>query len=120
MEGVSFALNDSLCLIKNLDANVSKAVAVGGGVNSPIWLQMLSDVMNLPLRTVTPKEGAPLGAAMLASVGAGIFDNVSDVFAAWLKDSLIVSPDSSRRQPYDDAYVRYRSLYPALSGIFSE
>ncbi len=120
MEGVSFALNDSLCLIKNLEANVSKAVAVGGGVSSPIWLQMLSDVMNLPLHTVTPKGGASLGAAMLASVGTGIFDNVSDVFSAWLNESLIVSPDASRRILYDDAYVRYRSLYPALREIFSE
>ena len=95
-----------------------EAVAVGGGVSSPVWRQMLSDVMNLPLRTVTPKGGAVLGSAMLASVGTGIFDNVSDVFNAWLNDSLNVSPDASRRQPYDDAYVRYRSLYPALREIF--
>ena len=81
---------------------------------------MLSDVMNLPLRTVVPSEGAPLGAAMLASVGTGIFQNVSDVVGAWLTDSSIVSPEVSLRQAYDDAYGRYRSLYPALEGIFSD
>ncbi len=119
MEGVTFALNDSLGLIKNLDVNISEATVVGGGANSFIWLQMLSDVMNLPLRTLTPNDGAPLGGAMLASVGTGVYDNVSDVFAAWTNDSSVVSPDVSKRQSYDDAYARYRSLYPALRGIFS-
>ena len=120
MEGVSFALNDSLQLIENFDVNISEAIAVGGGVNSSMWLKMLSDVMNLPLHTLVPSEGAPLGAAMLASVGTGIFDNVSDVSGAWLTNFSIVTPEVSLRQAYDDAYGRYRSLYPALEKIFSD
>ena len=120
MEGVSFALNDSLQLIENFDVNISEAIAVGGGVNSSMWLQMLSDVMNLPLHTLVPSEGAPLGAAMLASVGTGIFDNVSDVAGAWLTNFSIVTPEVSLQQAYDDAYGRYRSLYPALEKIFSD
>ena len=120
MEGVSFALNDSLQLIENFDVNISEAIAVGGGANSSMWLQMLSDVMNLPLRTLVPSEGAPLGAAMLASVGIGIFDNVSDVAGAWLTNFSITTPEVPLQQAYDDAYGRYRSLYPALEKIFSD
>jgi xylulokinase len=119
MEGVSFALRDSLELMTYLGVNPAEAVAVGGGASSATWLQMLSDVANLPLRTVGPSEGAPLGAAMLAAVGAGTFDSVVEAGAAWLTDLSSVTPNTGVRTAYDDAYGRYRELYPALREMFA-
>ena len=119
MEGVSFALRDSLELMTELGVLPSEAVAVGGGASSAIWLQMLSDVVDLPLRTVGPSEGAPLGAAMLAAVGAGVFGSVVDAGAAWLTGLDSVGPQASLRGAYDDAYGRYRALYPALREMFT-
>ena len=118
MEGVSFALRDSLELMTDLDVYPAEAVAVGGGAGSAMWLQMLSDVANLPLRTVGPSEGAPLGAAMLAAVGAGEFAGVGEAGRAWLTDLNRVEPHLSVRTAYDDAYRRYRNLYPALQELF--
>ena len=118
MEGISFALRDSMELMNELGVNPSDAVAVGGGANSSTWLQMLSDVVDLPLRTVRPFEGAPLGAAMLASVGAGAFVSVVDAGKAWLTSVESVQPRGSLRGVYDDAYGRYRALYPALHDLF--
>ena len=97
MEGVSFALRDSLELMTALDVHPDEAVAVGGGASSAVWLQMLSDVANLPLRTVGPSEGAPLGAAMLAAVGASEFGGVVDAGKAWLTDLKSVTPDAAVR-----------------------
>ena len=125
MEGVSFALKDSLTLMSALDVNPSEAVAVGGGASSPRWLQMLSDVLNLPLRTVGPSEGAPLGAAMLAAVGTGAFANVVEAGGAWLTDLALVEPIAdvpgvpSAQDAYAVAYERYRALYPALRDTFA-
>lgn len=119
MEGVSFALRDSLELMTALDVNPDEAVAVGGGASSAVWLQMLSDVANLPLRTVGPSEGAPLGAAMLAAVGAGEFEGVGEAGKAWLTDLRRVEPEAAVRTAYDDAYGRYRDLYPALREMFA-
>jgi len=119
MEGVSFALRDSLELMTALDVNPAEAVAVGGGASSSSWLQMLSDVVDLPLRTVGPSEGAPLGAAMLAAVGAAEFGSVVDAGRAWLTDLDRVTPDIAVRGAYDDAYGRYRELYPALKDVFA-
>ncbi|MBT3995076.1 MAG: xylulokinase [Chloroflexi bacterium] len=118
MEGVSFALRDSMELMNELGVNPSEAVAVGGGASSSMWLQMLSDVVDLPLRTIGPSEGAPLGAAMLAAVGGGAFGDVVEAGKAWLTDLESVSPSVSVRGVYDDAYGRYRALYPALRGVF--
>lgn len=119
MEGVSFALKDSVELMANLDARPASAVAVGGGASSSVWLQMLGDVLNLPLRTVGPSEGAPLGAAMLAAVGAGAFGDVVDAGAAWLTDLDSVEPELLTSSAYEDAYGRYRALYPALRKMFA-
>jgi len=120
MEGVSFALRDSLELMNELGVNPAEAVAVGGGASSVTWLQMLSDIVDLPLRTVGPSEGAPLGAAMLAAVGAGEFGNVVDAGKAWLTDLSSVSPNGSVRGANDEAYARYRELYPALKEMFAK
>jgi xylulokinase len=126
MEGVSFALKDSLSLMSALDVNPSGAVAVGGGASSPTWLQMLSDVLNLPLRTVGPSDGAPLGAAMLAAVGAGAFTSVVESGGAWLTDLTSVEPGASvpgvpgAQDAYAAAYDRYRALYPVLKDMFEK
>jgi xylulokinase len=120
MEGVSFALRDSLELMTDHGVSPSEATAVGGGARSNVWLQMISDVMSLRIRTVGPSEGAPLGAAMLAAVGVGAFSNVVDAGKAWLTDLEMVEPDRSQRVAYDDAYGRYRSLYPTLKSSFAE
>lgn len=120
MEGVSFALKDSVELMADLDARPSAAVAVGGGASSLEWLQMLSDVLNLPLRTVGPSEGAPLGAAMLAAVGAGEFPSVVEAGKEWLTGLVSVEPNDSVKTAYGDAYGRYRALYPALKNMFAE
>jgi xylulokinase len=119
IEGVSFALRDSLELMKELGVNPEEAVAVGGGASSAFWLQVLSDVTNLPLRTVSPPEGAPLGAAMLAAVGVGAFTDAAGVGVAWLTDLESVTPNTVFRDTYDDAYGRYRELYAALKKMFA-
>jgi len=119
IEGVSFALRDSLELMKELGVNPEEAVAVGGGASSAFWLQVLSDVINLPLRTVSPPEGAPLGAAMLAAVGVGTFTDAVGVGVAWLTDLESVTPNTIFRDTYDDAYGRHRALYVALKKMFA-
>ena len=80
---------------------------------------MLSDVLNLPLRTVGPSEGAPLGAAILAAVGAGTFAHAADAGNAWLINELSVEPNQDVQKTYAEGYERYRDLYPALKNTFS-
>lgn len=120
LEGVSFALLDSLNLIRDLGVSPKSAVAVGGGAQSPVWLQMQADVLGVSMQTVGPTEGAPLGAAMLAAVGAGEFGSVSEAGDAWLESTGAVDPNLATADRYKDAYGRYRSLYASLMGWFAE
>ena len=83
LEGVTFALRDSLELMRGLGVDATETVAVGGGARSVIWRQMQADVLGAPVVTVGPSGGAPsggspLGAAVLAAVGSGGFATVKE------------------------------------------
>ena len=119
MEGVVFALLDSLELMRGLDADASEVVAVGGGARSEFWRQMQADVFGLPVVTVGPSGGAPYGAAILAAAGSRNFDSVSEICREWIKPLDRLEPRHNAFEPYAEAYGRYRSLYPRLQQWFS-
>ena len=120
MEGVAFALRESVDLMNDLDVGSADAIAVGGGAKSRGWLQILSDTLNTPVRTVGPAEGAPLGAAMLAAAGVGYFQSPKIAGENWLQNELDISPDHLRSDQYEEAYTRYKKLYPALRETFAD
>ncbi len=120
MEGVTFALRDSLELMRKLGVDATEVVAVGGGARSEAWRQMQSDVLGIPVVRVGPPGGAPYGAAVLAAVGAGRFASVPEACESWLSHVDRVEPRSELAGPYDRAYSRFRQLYPRLKRHFAD
>lgn len=120
LEGVAFGLKDSFTLIAQAGLpDEYEARISGGGAKSPIWQQIIADVLNAPLVNINTTEGGAFGAAVLASVAAGIFDDVPNACAAMIEtgDEVSVGADVD---VYAERYEVYRSLYPALKGIFAE
>ena len=114
LEGVTFGLRDSFDLIRAAGgADLSEVRASGGGTRSSVWRQILADVLNAEVSTVSTAEGAAQGAAMLAAVGAGGFDNAQEGSASWLRVDPPTAP-SVDAEKYDDIYPSYRGLYPIL------
>ncbi len=120
LEGVTFALRDSLELMRRLRVDAEEAVAVGGGARSSIWRQMQADVLGAPVVTVGPSGGAPYGAAVLAAAGSGGFASVKEACRAWIRPLDRVEPDPETAEAYGLAYERYRTLYPRLKRYFAE
>ena len=120
MEGVAFALRDSLELMRRLRADAAEAVAVGGGARSAVWRQMQADVLGVPVVTVAPSGGAPYGAAVLAAAGSGGFASVKEACRAWLRPLDRIEPSPKAADAYGQAYERYRRLYPRLKRHFGE
>ncbi len=115
LEGVAFGIKDSFTLIQNAGLGEINQVRIsGGGARSPLWRQIMADVLGVELVTVNTIEGAAFGAALLAEVGAGIFKNVPDACAANIQITGRTSPTQATRT-YQDYYPRYRALYPALA-----
>ncbi len=118
LEGVSFGLRDGFELIRQSEAGrVIRQVRVsGGGAKSPLWRQILADVLGAPLVTVEALEGAAYGAALLAGVGVGVWPDVEAATASiQLGEEVAPGPNAAA---YEQAYNVYRSLYPTLKDTF--
>ncbi|HSO28304.1 MAG TPA: xylulokinase, partial [Candidatus Sulfomarinibacteraceae bacterium] len=118
LEGVAFGLRDGLDLM--LAAGMPRPAEIrasGGGLASPLWRQVLADVLDADLVTTSTTEGAAFGAAILGAVGAGWFADVPAAAAALVQTSPAASVGPGRTA-YADAHAVYRELYPALAPIF--
>jgi xylulokinase len=118
LEGVAFGLRDGFELMKTAGlANVTQVRASGGGLRSPLWRQILADVLGTEIVTVTTTEGAAYGAALLAAVGLGEFGSVAEGCEKVVRVSGRTTP-SHQIDSYNQAYQLYRTLYPALKPTF--
>jgi xylulokinase len=118
LEGVAFGLRDSLELMRGAGLGQIRQVRItGGGARSPLWQQILADVLGVELVTVNTVEGAAYGAALLAAVGAGAFRDVPSACAALIQATGNTGPGSAA-PVYDRLYPLYRDLYPALRPTF--
>jgi xylulokinase len=119
LEGVSFGLKDSFTLIQNAGLGaVTQVRASGGGAKSALWRQILASVLEAELVTINTAEGAAYGAALLAGVGAGAWEDVVSACRASVKITGSTQPDPTQVEVYQKAYGVYRELYPALKSSF--
>ena len=118
LEGVAFGLRDGLDLMIEAGTPVPDQIrASGGGTESPLWRQILADVLGAEIATVSTSEGAAYGAGVLAAVGAGWYPSVEAASAALVTATPVASPGPDT-EAYRDAHAIYRGLYPALAPTF--
>jgi xylulokinase len=118
LEGVAFGLRDSFELIKSAGlAEICQVRVSGGGAKSLLWRQILSDVLDVELATVTTTEGAAYGAALLAGAGVGVWPDVGVACQHTVQLTGSTQPRRQAATKYEEAYACYRQLYPALESI---
>lgn len=118
LEGVAYSQRQCLDVFREMGVDVSDMAICGGGGRSPLWRQMLSDLYGCPVKTIASEQGPALGVAILAGVGAGVYDTVAQGCAAAVRTGEKSTPDSGRSAAYEPYYNLYRSLYPALREQF--
>ena len=118
LEGVAFGLRDGLDLMTAAGMPAPAQIrASGGGLASPLWRQILADVLGAEIATVNTTEGAAYGAGLLAAVGAGWFPSVEAAASALVVASPAAEPGADA-DGYADRHAAYRELYPALAPVF--
>lgn len=120
MEGVAFALRQVLDTIEKLEVPVGNMLAAGNGMASPIWRQIVADVLNRPLSLSRDSEQAGRGAAMIAGIGAGIYRDYAELMELIPGGQDMTDPTLSHRKPYDEQYRRFSMLYPLLKPILHD
>ncbi|MEZ4675533.1 MAG: xylulokinase [Caldilineaceae bacterium] len=119
LEGVAFGLRDSFELMKGVGLSGIDQVRIsGGGARSPLWRQILADVLNSELVTVNTTEGAAYGAALLAGVGAAVWPTVEAACDATIQLTGRTTPNADVVAKYNKAYAQYSTLYPTLKETF--
>lgn len=114
MEGVAFSLRDSLEIFEELGASITSVRLGGGGAKSPLWRQIQADVYGKPVELLEAEEGAAFGAALLAGVGAGVWNSVDEACAATIRVADTTTPNDASRIALNKNYEAYKILYAAL------
>ena len=120
LEGVAFAIRDSFEVARSLGVKIERSKICGGGAKSPLWRQIMANVLDLPLELPQTEEGPGYGAAMLAMVGCGAYASVEDAASALVRVTETVLPQPELAERYEAAYSRFRKIYPAVKGLFRE
>ncbi len=118
LEGVAFAIRDSLEVAGSLGISIGKSRVCGGGAKSDLWLHILANVLNVELERVASEQGPGLGGAMLAMVACGAFASVADACRALVRVSGTVRPDPELAARYAARYRQFRQIYPACKDLF--
>jgi len=118
MEGVAFSMRDVFELIRESEAGrgINQVRVSGGGAQSPLWRQILADVLNVPLVSVEAAEGAAYGAALLVGISAKVYSDASAA-AGIVKLGDETAPGSDV-DAYAEKYEIYRSMYSTLRETF--
>ncbi len=118
LEGVAFALRDSLEVAKALGIKIERTKICGGGAKSPLWKKIIANVMNLKVDIIESEEGPALGGAMLAAVGCGEYASVEAAADKLVKITDTVEPEPELVEKYEARYQQFRQIYPACKPLF--
>lgn len=119
LEGVAFALRDSVEVARSLGLDISRSTLCGGGSRSPLWRTILANVLGIPLDLPATEQGPGYGAALLALVACGRYRNVAEVSRAMLHIQATVQPDPELTALYNARYAEFKQIYPACRPLFA-
>ena len=120
LEGVAFAIRDSVEVAKSLGIPLTSSMLCGGGAKSPLWRRILANVLNMPLTIPASEQGPGMGGAMLAMVACGAYGSVAEACAKLVTVSETVAPDPEIAARYEARYRQFRLIYPALKGLYPQ
>ena len=118
LEGMAFALRDSLEVAKSLGIRIERTKICGGGAKSPLWKKMIANIMNLKVDVIESEEGPALGGAMLAAVGCGEYPDVETIAEKLVKVVDTVEPEDELVAKYEEKYQKFKKIYPAVKELY--
>lgn len=118
MEGITYSLADCNNILKELGNTVTSMRVCGGGSKSRVWRQIMADLYECEIRVLKQEEGPAYGAAILAGVGAGVFDNVVDTCQRFISTSRAEMPVYWEVKRYRNYHRLYDRLYEDMKTDF--
>jgi len=120
LEGVAFAIRDSVEVARSLGIQIKTSKICGGGARSVLWKRILANVLNMQLESPVSEQGPGMGGAMLAMVACGEYPSVREVCDKFVKVASTVEPEPALVAKYEKRYQQFRAIYPACRELFAQ
>lgn len=120
LEGVAFAIRDSFEVAKSLGLDIKRSNICGGGAKSTLWKKIMANILGIPLDILKTEQGPGYGGAVLAAVGCGEYQSVSEACEKLVEVADTVYPDMELSALYEAKYRKFKKIYPALKDVFSD
>ena len=114
LEGICYGTEDIFRTMRHHGFQPGEAVVAGGPTKSELWMQMHADVSNVPVSVTKESEGPVVGSAMLAGVGAGVFENIQEAADAMVHTERTIEPNQEAHEAYQFYVDRYVETYPQM------
>ena len=118
LEGVAFAIRDSVEVARSLGIEIPSSKICGGGAKSPLWKKIMANVLGVKLESPASEQGPGMGGAMLAMVACGEYGSVQAVCDAIVETASVLEPDAELTARYEAQYQKFKTIYPAVKAIF--
>ena len=120
LEGVAFSLRDTFEIMKEMGIAINSISINGGGARSDLWCEIIADVLNVTVNKLNTNDGPAYGAAILATVGFGLFNSVEEACSKYIKITDSIVPNKDNIDTYNKKYDKFRKIYPATKDLFSQ
>jgi gluconokinase len=115
LEGVAYCLADVWDILAQQSMLCTPTRLTGQVARAPVWAQIISDVLGVPLALTDAADASAVGAAMLGQLAMGYADSVESLAAQVVHGPEIV-PDPSVRPIYEEGHRGFRELYAGIFG----
>jgi xylulokinase len=118
MEGTAMEMRYNNDVASAYGIDIKSAVATGGGANSSKWLQLKSNIQNIPFKTLRSSEGGLCGCAMLQAVAMGKAETLEEASKTFIVYEKEFTPDIAQNQAYEGQYKKYKKLYETIKELY--
>ncbi len=120
LEGVAFALKDSLVSVQKMGVNISESCLTGGGAKSELWQNIIANILNIRLNIVSDRYGPSYGMGMCCLVHQGIFKDLEDATNKLIRINYTVVPNKELVDKYQEKYKKFSSIYPSVKELYKK
>lgn len=120
MEGVAYEAKMNIDALAKAGIKIEHLTACGGGSRSNSWLQLRADIFNIPIDVLEFEEAGTLGAAVMAGVACGMFDDIEDGVQRLVRTKKTYTPNTRNHHRYIGSFSKYKKIYQHIKQIVEE
>ena len=119
LEGIGYSVAQQISIMRShKNVPIDRIIAVGGGTQNPVWMQIIADILGTPVSTPAVTVGASYGDALMAALAIRYpgFENYS-MLTNFIQDGITYQPDMKKHRQYEKYQEIYELLYPMTAQL---